>query len=99
MEIKKIINGNKATVRLEGRIDAKTSPEIEEELLKLPDEVKALDLDFHDVAYISSAGLRMVIKVQTHYEQKNGSVRILGPIDEILEIFEITGLSEFLNIG
>ncbi len=98
MELNKVINGNKATVELEGRIDAKTAPEIEKELLALPQEIKALDLDFRKVRYISSAGLRVLTLMQQTYDDKNGSMKIIGPIDEIMEIFEITGFIEILDI-
>ena len=89
---------NKVTVELEGRIDAKTSPEIEKELLALPAEVKALDLDFRKVRYISSSGLRVLTLMQQIYDEKDGSMKVIGPIDEIMEIFEITGFTEILDI-
>ena len=98
MELNKNINGNKATIYLEGRIDAKTAPDVQEALLALPAEVKALDLDFTAVDYISSAGLRMIMVVQQSYEDKSGSLKIVGAKDEIIEIFEVTGFTEFLDI-
>lgn len=98
MELKKIINGNKATVELEGRIDAKIAPELEKELLALPAEIKALDLDFKNVSYISSAGLRVMVSVDHVFENRNGSLKIVGVTDEVMEIFEITGFTEFFTI-
>jgi anti-sigma B factor antagonist len=58
----------------------------------------ALDIDFEDVDYISSAGLRVLMKVQKIYEEKGGSVKIVGAKDEIIEIFEVTGFTDFLDI-
>ena len=94
----KIVNGNKATLRLEGRIDAQTAPQVQEEILALPDEVKALDLDFADVVYISSAGLRMLLAIEKKYSAKGGSLKVIGSRDEIIEIFEVTGFTDFLTI-
>ncbi|MBR1563052.1 MAG: STAS domain-containing protein [Ruminococcus sp.] len=98
MDLNMVMNGNKATIELEGRIDAKTAPEYEKELLALPKEIKALDLDFKKVSYISSAGLRMITALQQQYDEKGGSLKIIGARDEIIEIFEVTGFNEFLNI-
>ena len=98
MELNMITNGNKATVELEGRIDAKTAPEYENALLSLPAEIKALDLDFKKGSYISSSGLRLITALQQQFEEKGGSLKIIGARDEILEIFEVTGFNEFLNI-
>ena len=98
MDLKMTSNGNKATVELEGRIDAKTSPELERALLALPSEIKALDLDLTNVIYISSAGLRMMITVHQHFNDKGGSMTIVGARDELIEIFEVTGFSEYLSI-
>ena len=99
MELKKIINGNKATVELEGRIDARSAPDHEKELMALPEQIKVLDLDFSNVTYISSAGLRLIIELQQIYDDKGGSFKIIGARDEIMEIFEVTGFDEVLNIG
>lgn len=98
MELKKTINGNKATVEIEGRIDASNAPEYEKALLALPAEVKALDIDLSDVEYISSAGLRMLLVIQKAYDKIGGSLRLTGVADEVLEIFEVTGFNEFLTI-
>ena len=57
-----------------GGIDAKTSPELEAEMLALTKEIKALDLDFSQVDYISSAGLRTLMVVQNELEDKGGSM-------------------------
>lgn len=99
MELNKTVTGNKAIVMLDGRIDAKISPELEAEMLALTKEIKALDLDFSQVDYISSAGLRTLMVVQNELEDKGGSMKILNPGDEIMEIFEVTGFTDFLTIG
>ena len=98
MDMKITTSGNKAAAEIGGSIDAKTSPELERALLALPADIKALDLDLTDVVYISSAGLRMLLTVHQHYNDRGGSLTIIGARDEINEIFEITGIDEFLNI-
>ena len=99
MILEKSVNGDRASAAPEGRIDAKTAPQIEEELLSLPAEVKHLVVDFGRVRYISSAGLRMLAVVQQEFEDRNGSLRIVGAMREIMDIFELTGFTELLDIG
>ena len=98
MELEKVINGDKATVKFAGRIDAKTAPEHEKALLALPVEIMELDIDFSDVEYISSAGLRVLMMIQKEYNAKGGSLKIVDAKEEIIEIFEVTGFTDFLNI-
>jgi anti-sigma B factor antagonist len=54
----------KLTVAPEGRIDTVTAPEFEQEIVKNIDGVTDLVLDMTNVKYISSAGLRVILKVQ-----------------------------------
>ena len=98
MQIATLHTANKFTVTITGRIDAKTAPEIEKTVLSMPDEVKALDFDFKNVVYISSAGLRMLITATQEMDRRGGSMKIFNANDEILEIFEVTGFTEFLPI-
>lgn len=98
MNIEKNLIGNKMTMTLSGKIDAITAPVVEKEIEVLPKEVTALDIDLEAVAYISSAGLRMLISAQQQMDERNGSLRIVKANDAILEIFEVTGFSEFLPI-
>ena len=57
-----------------------------------------LNLDLAQLDYISSAGLRVILKFHKHLKSNNGSLIILNPKDEVLEIFDMTGFSTFLNI-
>ena len=59
MEISKIIDGEKLSVRLSGRLDTTTAPQLEAELRRSVNGIKKLTLDFTEVEYISSAGLRV----------------------------------------
>lgn len=61
MNISKIPNGTELTVALEGRLDTTTAPELEAELKWCLHGVEALVIDLRELAYISSAGLRMIL--------------------------------------
>ena len=83
-------------IAVSGRIDTRTAPELEEVVRSL-DEITDLTFDFKDVQYISSAGLRVILIAQKTMN-KQGSMTIRNVSSEIMDIFEVTGLSDLLNI-
>ena len=85
------------TVAPEGRIDTMTAPELEKKLSEILDGVTDLVLDMAKVAYISSAGLRVILKVQKRMLCQ-GSMKLIGVNESIMEVFEITGFSDILTI-
>ncbi|MBR4455398.1 MAG: STAS domain-containing protein [Solobacterium sp.] len=97
MEIKTTREGDSLTVALEGRLDTMTSPQLEEELTKSLDGVKDLTFDFAKLEYISSAGLRVLLSTQKHM-MKTGEMRVINVNDTIMEIFNVTGFSDIMNI-
>ncbi len=97
MEIIKNLDGNKLTIALEGRLDTSTAPNLEAELKSSLDGVTELVLDFNKLEYISSAGLRVVLAAQKTMS-KQGSMKLVGVNDEVMEVFEITGFVDILTI-
>ena len=98
MDIDKILEEDKLTIKLNGRLDTNTAPELEEELKKDLPNVTDLVLDFEDLKYISSAGLRVVLSTQK-IMNKQGNMAIENVNDLIMEIFEATGFSSILTIN
>ena len=97
MNIVKTNEGAKLTLALEGRLDTTTAPELEQELKNSLPGVQALTIDMEGLEYISSAGLRVVLFAQkTMNRQGSMVVRGAGPM--IMEVFDITGFSDILNI-
>ncbi|WP_297235867.1 STAS domain-containing protein [uncultured Flavonifractor sp.] len=97
MEIIKELNGNDLVLKLQGRLDTTTAPELEQELKNSLPGVQALTIDMEGLEYISSAGLRVVLFAQkTMNRQGSMVVRGAGPM--IMEVFDITGFSDILNI-
>ena len=90
-------NGSAATAVIEGRVDTTTAPELEKALKSNLDGVSELTLDFANVEYISSAGLRVLLSVQK-IMNKQGSMKLINVSDDINEIFEVTGFSDILTI-
>ena len=96
MLLNKTLNGNELTVAIEGRLDTTTAPQLEAELASLAD-VKTLIIDMEKLVYISSAGLRVLLKAQK-IMNKQGSMTVKNVSSEIKDIFEVTGFDELLNI-
>ena len=85
------------TVALEGRLDTTTAPELEKALQAADASVTELILDFAGLAYVSSAGLRVLLTTQKKMN-KQGKMIIRNVCDDIKEIFEITGFLDILTI-
>ena len=97
MNIKKTQNGNQLTVALEGRLDTVSSPELESELKGSLDGINDLVFDISELEYISSAGLRVLLSTQK-VMNKQGEMTITGTNEAIMEIFDVTGFVDILNI-
>lgn len=97
MEIKKTLDGEKLTVAISGRLDTTTAPELEEALKESIEGITELVIDFTETEYISSAGLRVLLSAQKTMN-KQGSMVVVGVNDVIMEIFEVTGFVDILDI-
>ncbi|MGN1314702.1 MAG: STAS domain-containing protein [Lachnospiraceae bacterium] len=97
MRIENTINGNEMELVLSGRLDTITAPQLEAELKKNIDGITSLLLDFSDLEYLSSAGLRVLLAAQK-IMNKQGSMVIKNVNDTIMEIFEMTGFADILTI-
>lgn len=97
MEIQKTLNGTALTVAVEGRLDTTTSPKMEEELRNSIDGITDLVLDFGKLEYISSAGLRVLLALQK-IMNRQGKMTLKNVGDVVMEVFEVTGFVDILNI-
>lgn len=89
--------GDTTTLVLEGRLDTTTAPELEKVLDEVIPGVKELIFDCTDLEYISSAGLRVILKAQKSIANK-GIMKLVHVQEIVKEVFEITGFTDFLNI-
>lgn len=97
MIINKNVNGDLTTLEIIGRLDTITAPELEAVVNSCLSDTQELVLDFQGLEYISSAGLRVLLKAQKGMAQK-GSMKILHVNEAIKEVFEITGFFDILTI-
>lgn len=82
---------------MEGRLDTTTAPQLEAEISLIGQEVQQLELGFHRLEYLSSAGLRVILAAQKKMSSPRRMV-VTGVNETIMEVFEITGFSDILTI-
>ena len=97
MDITKKQEENKLTIALEGRLDTVTAPQLEGELRTAVNGISELVFDLGKLDYVSSAGLRVLLSAQK-VMNRQGSMTVCHVKPEIMEIFEVTGFVDLLNI-
>lgn len=97
MTITKQQNGANLTVLLGGRLDTSTAPQLDAELKSSLGGVKQLVLDMKDLAYLSSAGLRVILAAQK-VMNRQGKMIVRNVNETIMEIFDVTGFIDILTI-
>jgi anti-anti-sigma factor len=99
MEIKKRKEKTATVVSVKGRLDAVSSPGFEKELAALIAEgERFLVVDFAEVDYISSAGLRSILATTKKLKEKEGKLFLAALKDVVKEVFEISGFASIIPI-
>lgn len=97
MEIIKNLDQDKLTIAIKGRLDTTTAPSLERELKSALNGVAELTFDLSDLVYVSSAGLRVLLSAQK-VMNKQGKMVIKHVNTDIMDVFEVTGFVDILNI-
>jgi anti-anti-sigma factor len=97
MNIKIINTEEKTTIALSGRLDTNTSPKLQETLTSEMGNAKHIELDFAELVYISSAGLRILLMGEKATKAKGSRQTLVNVSPDIMEVFEITGFSNVLH--
>ena len=85
------------TLEITGRLDTTTAPNLEAVINELSEDTKELVFDMSDLEYISSAGIRVLLQAYKKMNLNQGIMRIEKANDIVLEVFEMTGLSQMLQ--
>ena len=85
------------TLRITGRLDTTTSPNLDSVINELPEDTKELAFDMSGVEYISSAGIRVLLRAYKKMNFNQGKTRIENVNDIVREVFEMTGLLQILE--
>lgn len=97
MTINQNREGNQLTISLEGRLDTTTAPELETVVDASLAGVETLVMNLGQLEYVSSAGLRVFLKMQKLMNAQ-GTMKIIRVNETIMEVFEITGFVDILTI-
>ena len=88
-------NGGILNVSLDGRLDTTTAPAFEAFLAEQYESTDALVIDCAKLAYISSAGLRVLLAAQ---KKTKGAMKLTNVCELVMEVFEMTGFADILSI-
>ena len=97
MTIEKNINGTAAALKIIGRLETTTAPELEATIDAFAAGLKELVLDCSALEYVSSAGLRVILKAQKMMNAQ-GAMKLNHVNETIMEVFDITGFADILTI-
>ena len=97
MNISKTQEGGRTILAVEGKISTTTSQQLGDALIPAFDEATDVVLDFSEVAYIASAGLRVIFTGYEAANAKGAKMTLRGVSEDVMEVFEMKGFSEFLE--
>lgn len=97
MDIIKEANGKDLLIKICGRLDTNSAPQLEQAVFENTQGVENLTFDLKEMPYTSSAGLRVFLKAQKLMNKK-GDMHVINACDDVMEVFEITGFSDIINI-
>ena len=86
----------KLTIKLDGKLDTNTSPDLDSKMSEL-EGMEEVVIDMKELDYISSAGLRVLLSMQK-VMNKQGKMTIINVCENVMDIFEVTGFSDILDI-
>ena len=94
----KKINEGGLYVKASGKLDIDSSAEYGMKVKDALDDVNELVLDFADITYIASIGLRVLLEL---YQQmsKQGSIKLINVQESVLNVLKMTGFDKFLSIS
>lgn len=98
LQITKESEGDLLTVHISGDLNIKTSPQLEDELTKSIGGIKKLILDFSNVEYISSAGLRVLLAMEKNMRRQGGSMILRNVNPAVKEIIRLAGFLQVMHI-
>ena len=97
MELKIVEENGIVTFFVGGQLDTTTFSDFEAALSPYLTEQANIVLDFEELEYLSSAGLRVILRAQQQTDELNASLLIRHCNEEVMEVFEITGFVDFLK--
>lgn len=98
MEISTASDEKTTTISLSGHLNTTTAPELEQAIQALDPTPSDLVIDVAGIDYLSSAGLRVLLAAKKHLDACGGTFSVINATDDVQEVFDITGLTEVLEV-
>lgn len=96
--VQKTVSGDVAVVAISGRVDSLTAVTLESELTKVMKEHKKIVLDMKSVEYVSSAGVRTIMKVLQSTQKSGGGVKLASVSKTVSEVLENVGMTQIVKV-
>lgn len=98
MQIDRFVEKDVVITAVRGRLDSSTSPKLDAFMAEIPDGSSVLLLDFAELTYISSAGLRVVLKAAKLAKGAGVTLAICSLIPPVHEVFDVSGFTTLIPI-
>lgn len=97
MEIKNVCKEGHTVIEIAGNLDSNTVTEAQEKIMPLIVSKTCMILDMTKCAYVSSAGLRLLLMIAKQLTSQEGWLTLAGVCDEVKDVMEMTGFSGFFK--
>lgn len=98
MNITKVYDEKKLTMTVDNRIDTVNAPDFENAIMDEMGNFDSLTIDFAELKYISSSGLRVLLTIQKKLQPQNIPFTLVNTSEPIKEIFSLSGFDKLLDI-
>ncbi len=98
MQLRKTQENGIVVLKVIGQLISATSSSLETEINNILETENNLILDFSELDFLASSGIRVILSAQKKIKNKNGSLVIRNVNDVVMEVFEMTGLRQFIDI-
>jgi len=98
MDVKLVDRGNEGELLMSGDLDTKTSRDADRLFEQMAERFTNITLNMKELDYVSSAGRRAIRNLYIKLSAKNGKLTITNVNENVMEVFEMTGLAGLLNI-
>ncbi|MCC7164076.1 MAG: STAS domain-containing protein [Anaerolineae bacterium] len=91
--------GNVAIIIVKGRVDGQSAPQLDEALQKaIQDKHYKIVTDLSGTDFMSSAGMRALLKTRIDVQDKKGELRLAAPSAYLLDSLKLVGLDKLFQI-
>jgi len=92
------IMGNVSVARVASRVDSATAAALDSELAKMAHANDRIVLDLSDIGYLSSAGVRAIVRIMQSTTKAGGGVKLALVPQNVMDVFETVGMLQILQI-